>query len=320
MIIIILILILLLYLFKKYFKIPKIGNLCLITGGVKTGKSMTSVYFARKTYKRNVRNTKIINFFRRLFKKEELELPLFYSNVPVGFDYVEITKDILYMRKKVVPHSVAYIQEASLFADSQLIKDPELNNRLLLFFKLCGHIGLDLVMLDTQAIQDIHYCIKRSVSNYFYIHHSRKFLILPFVVVYLQEYLYNDENSVIVSNLEDIENSLKRVIIPKRIWKYYDSKCFSKLVDNKLEEKKVLPMTKKDSLKTNKIISFRKDFQNLIDNDIILDVKNAINDEKQEKLEDNIITITADMVNPCDEIQKFKIKTGLIKVVENEKN
>ena len=49
------------------FKIPKIGCLALVTGGVKTGKSTFAVYLAYVNYKRARRRWKIRAFFQNLF-------------------------------------------------------------------------------------------------------------------------------------------------------------------------------------------------------------------------------------------------------------
>lgn len=259
------ILCILVFLFLKFFKIPKIGNLALVTGGVKSGKTLMSVWCSYRVYKKNVRAIKFINFFRKLFKKEPYDLPLFYSNVPVGFNYVPVDKDILTLKKRVVWGSVMYVDEASLFADSQLISNKDINNNLLLFNKLCAHFGLSLLCYDTQCIQDVHYSIKRSLSNYFYIHHSRKFFILPIVILYVQEYRYSDDNSVIaITGDKDLETTLKRVIIPKSAFKLYDSHCYRKIVEDLEYSTNVVESNKKSDLSCNQIISFRDDFNNLL--------------------------------------------------------
>ena len=121
---------LLLFLYLKFFKIPKIGSLVLVSGGVKTGKSTTSVYFALKTYKKNLRSVKFKNFFRKIFKKQLLEEPLLYSNVPLKCKYVPLTKELLCRKFRFRYKSVIYVQEASLVADSQLISNQQLNTRL----------------------------------------------------------------------------------------------------------------------------------------------------------------------------------------------
>ena len=62
--------------FLNRFKVPKIGSLCLISGGVKCGKSTLSVAIVRSEYKKRTRRIKFKNFFRKLFKKSLLEMPL----------------------------------------------------------------------------------------------------------------------------------------------------------------------------------------------------------------------------------------------------
>ena len=53
--------------------------------------------------------------------------------------YVPLTDDLLLRKKRFVYGSVIYVQEASLVADSQLIRDMDINERLMLFNKLIGH-------------------------------------------------------------------------------------------------------------------------------------------------------------------------------------
>ena len=52
----------------KRFKVPKIGSLALVTGGVKCGKSTTSVALVMSEYRSRVRCVKFRNFFRKLAK------------------------------------------------------------------------------------------------------------------------------------------------------------------------------------------------------------------------------------------------------------
>lgn len=72
-------------LFWKIYKIPKLGNMTLITGGIKTGKSTLSVYLALRKYRRVLSLWYIKCAFMSVFapKKSKPEKPLFYSNIPV---------------------------------------------------------------------------------------------------------------------------------------------------------------------------------------------------------------------------------------------
>lgn len=238
------------------FKVPKVGCIALVTGGVKTGKSTFAVNLAIKNYKRVHRAWKIRSIVQRAFGLTIDEEPLLYSNVPLAVPYVKITHDILTRKKRVRYKSVIYINEASLVADSQLCKDMDINERLLLFNKLIGHETKGgLLIYDTQCIADLHYSIKRCISEYFYIHHLEK--RIPFVMcAQVREERYSEDGSVINNYAEDVESSLKKVLISKRVWKKFDAYSFSCLTDNLPVEDEIVQGSK-DNLKAFEIVSFR---------------------------------------------------------------
>lgn len=239
----------------------KLGALNMVTGGVKCGKSTLSVYLTIKEHKRRVRITKVKNFFRFLFHKGKQPLPLIYSNIPLSVPYVPITKELLMRKERFVYGSVIYICESSLVADSQLYYDNDINTELLLFNKLIGHETKGGVLIyDTQSISDVHYAVKRSLSNYIYIHHLRKGLF--FNVAYVMESRYSEDNSVITAIGHDVEEKdlLKKVYIPKKYWKYFDCYCYSVLTDNLPVVDEVVSIKDKD-LKAKYIVSFRKEIE-----------------------------------------------------------
>lgn len=245
--------------FFNKFKVPKIGSLVPVNGGIKKGKSTFSCALTRTTYKRSRRSIKFKNFIRRIFNKKEQLLPVIYSNVPLNIDYVPLTRSILLREEKPIEGSVVYIQEASLVADSQLIKDKEINNELLLFFKLCGHQGIT-VILDTQAISDLHYAIKRSMSQVFYVQHTTKWIPF-FLIVHVIEHMYSDDGSTVFAQTKDTDELVKRVIIPKSVWKMFDSRCYSVLTDDKpYAPTNIVKKGSLDDLKARSIISFRPGF------------------------------------------------------------
>lgn len=247
---------LILYIYiKRKFKFPKVGAMAMVTGGVKCGKSTFSVGLVMSEYRRRLRATKIRNFFRRLFKKSEFDLPKVYSNIPLSIPYVPVTEELLLRQKRFVYGSVIYINEASLVADSQLIKDMDINERLLLFNKLIGHELLGgCIIYDTQCIQDTHYAIKRCLSNYFYIHHLYKWIPF-FLVATVRECRYSDDGSVLAVEDKDTEDTLKKVIVRKSVWKKFDAYCFSSLTDDLPVEDNEIIAT---DLKVRKVFSFRK--------------------------------------------------------------
>lgn len=244
------------YKIRSKVKVPKVSCVSLVTGGVKSGKSTFSVFLAKITYDRIHLSWKIRSFFQKLLHKPISEEPLLYSNIPLAFPYVPITLELL--QRKVRPRygSVAYVNEASLVADQMLYKDDELNERLTLFNKLFGHETCGgYLIYDTQAVNDVHFSVKRSLSNYFYIHHLEK-RIPFFMVAKVREERYAEDGSVVNSYNDDVEESLKTVLIPKSIWKKFDAYCFSVLTDNLPVSDNVVTDTV--DLKARDIVSFRK--------------------------------------------------------------
>lgn len=258
------------YIYVRFFllKIPKCGNMTLVTGGIKTGKSTLSVRMAYKTWKKQVFKTKIFNLFVKCFhnisKKfsKEKPLPLLYSNVPLNVPYVPLTQDLLERRERFVYGSVAYFCEASLIADSMSFKDEYVNEQLLLFVKLFAHETKGgYAFYDTQSIFDNHYAIKRCLSSYLYIHHAIK--IPFFVVMYVREMKFSEDNSSVNTFDEDIEEGLQMIIVPKSTWKLFDCYCYSVLTDHLPVGGSVVDPDYLDDLKARDIITLKhetKDF------------------------------------------------------------
>lgn len=246
------------------FKIPKTNCLSLVTGGVKSGKSTLSVYLAISNYKRRLFVWKVKKAFCKLFNKPIAEMPLLYSNVPLKCNFVLLTQNVLLRKVRIRYGSVVYIQEASLVADSMLIKDKDTNNALLLFNKLFGHESKGgLLVYDTQCILDVHYAVKRSLANYFYIHH--KTTIPFFVLLKVRELMYSDDGSAINTITGDLEDNLKTIVIPKSIWKKFDCYCYSIFTDDLPVSDTIVDGKRLYDLKCRSLVSFRSDFNFNID-------------------------------------------------------
>lgn len=242
----------------RKFKKPKISCMALVTGGVKAGKSTFSCALALSKYKSQVRKVRFANFFRRIFRKELFEKPLLYSNVPLNCEYVPLTDDLLLRKQRFVYRSVIYAQEASLIADSQLIKNLDINQRLLLFNKLIGHETKGgYLIYDTQCINDNHYSVKRCISEYFYIHDTVKWIPL-ILLCHVRELRYSDDGQEINVYEGDVEESMRTVLVSKRIWKMFDAYCYSVLTDHLPVASDVVEGRELSDLKARKIVSFRK--------------------------------------------------------------
>lgn len=260
--------------FLSRFKFPKVGAIAVFVGGVKSGKSATSVACALSNYRRARRNWKIgcifikfINLFRKKSNKKDFpEEPLFYSSIPIrSVPYVPLTREHLLRQKRFHFKSVVLIDEASLVADSQLIKDKEINTELLLFFKLFGHeTHGGKCIVNTHCITDLHYALKRTTSQYFYVNHVSRYI--PFITLsYMREERYSEDGATVNAYTDDVEQSLKRCLMRSSVFKKYDTFCFSYLTDDLQTEteKDIKLLGRKESLKAIEVVSFRPEFYTL---------------------------------------------------------
>ena len=244
------------YKFWSHFKVPKTGCVCLVSGGIKAGKSTLAVYQAYVEYKRSVRAWRISTFICKLLHKDLPEKPLLYSNVPLGVPYVPLTKSLIERKERFRFKSVIYINEASLVMDNQSFKNELLSEELRVWCKLIGHeLHGGKLIIDTQAIGDIAVEVRRNLSEYIYVHHLIK-AIPFFLVAKVREERYSEDGVIVNSYNEDVEEKLKAVLIPKNVWKKFDAYCFSWFTDNLNcveNERKVVG----SDLKVREIVSFR---------------------------------------------------------------
>lgn len=241
----------------KWFRLPPTNTLVMVTGGVKVGKSTFAIYLTYKRYKKELRRWKLRKVFRKLLKKPPEEKPRLISNIPLAVDYTPLTEDLIKRDTRPPYRSCIYCGEASLISDSQSWRDQALNDATLLFNKLIGHElhGGGCLVYDTQNIADVHYNIKRSASEYLYLSRSIK---LPFFIAINVRSMINtgDQTAVNVIN-DDMYDTGKWVLVPKRIWKIFDYCCYSVLTDEKpvdITQKK----GERGHLKARDIISFRR--------------------------------------------------------------
>lgn len=239
--------------YRKNFKILKVPSVCLITGGVKTGKSLLSVYLAIKDYKR--RHIKWW-WATKVFRKK-LEEPLFYTNVEIRFKSIKKDKDGNYIRvhhldKNIVQikldhlmrikrfnyKSVIYIQESSLMSDSMDWFDNDRNCELSLYNKLIAHETRGgALYYDTQSVLDNHYSMKRVCSTYTFI--QKNLNLLLFHILYVRE-MINTENGV--NNFtDDVDTTTRKVLIPFWYHHKYNRYEFSYLTDDLETDNTELP-------------------------------------------------------------------------------
>lgn len=241
------------------------GNLTLITGGVKTGKTMLSMYLAKRQYKIQRRKWKRQCKKARRKYQPFPEEPLIYSNMPINtrWGYSPLTEDLILQKKRFRYGSVIYFNEITFIAGSKDIKDEEVNDTLLKFYKLIAHETKGgYCFVDTQAVQDAHYALKRSLSTYYMI--IKKIWLPFFNIVFLRENLFVDgENTVAVDTQVDPQDTpldggkkLYVRLLSHKLWKMYDQYAYSYLTDDlPVDDKVVHP--DKDSMKVTNLIRLK---------------------------------------------------------------
>ena len=219
---------------RRNFKFLKVPSVCLVTGGVKTGKSLLCVMLSTKDF---IKRHRVWWFKKTFFHKREEE-PLFYTNVWINFGKIHhkldkciryISLDHLKREVRFNYKSVIYIQESSLMSDNMDFNDKERNCELSLFNKLIAHETKGgAVYYDTQSPLDNHYSVKRVSSTYFFI--QKQLNLLLFHVLYVRE-MINTENGV--NNFtDDVDLTTRKVLIPFWYHHRYDRYYFSFLTDN----------------------------------------------------------------------------------------
>lgn len=221
--VIIILVILLVVFYNKFVKMP-LNHISLVNGGVGSGKTTLCVRLAIMNYKKACNRWYVRRFFHRLFKKPFKEKkPLLYSNIPVKkIPYVPLTAELLYGFKNFVPRSIVLFTEVSLSASSMDFNKIDYD-AFSKGIKLFRHRTLGGKMfLDTQAVSDMHFVLKRSINSYIWI---ERFMHIPFILIYkVRVMMLVDENSVNISS--DPQKETRLLFVPSYIWKKFDTYNF----------------------------------------------------------------------------------------------
>lgn len=206
------------FVYKKYVSLP-LNHLSLVNGGLGSGKTTFAVAKAISQHKKAIRSWWICKTLFFWSKNKVFDTPpRLYSSQPLNYPYVPLTSDILLGKKVPVPKSIVLWTEASLGADSMSYNSSQ-QKAFVQFIKLYRHISLGGYMfIDTQAIKDLNYAIKRSCNSYIWIEKFRK---LPFLLWYkVRVMLYQDETTLNI-NSSNPSDDTRNVLILKHVWKKF---------------------------------------------------------------------------------------------------
>ena len=259
--------VLILFLYFKFNTFRKFPTVLLVSGAVKSGKSFVSVSIAKRLLRKQRFKVFFVNvifylpklLLNKIFKKNYTlwyALPVLYSNIPLfKTKYYQLTTNLLKREVTIIPKSIVFIDECSFTADSMSYKDSILNDALLQFVKLFGHMSHGgYLILNTQSLSDLHYAFKRSIGDFYYIYLRRK---LPFFTYVKLKQIFSIDGEKTSSNVLELNDY--SMLISNKNYKAYDCYCYSCLTDScSLSHSKLKYIRNRKLLKINKFVSFKK--------------------------------------------------------------
>ncbi len=202
----------------------------LFTGGLGSGKSLVSSGLAIKLLKRNRLKVRLYNLVP--WHRNKKPKPLLYSSIPFRINRKEwatqLTKEHMLLQASVVPRSVLFCDEISLFLDQMTIKFPASQN-VEEFATLFRHYtqGGYLVM-NTQNSNKVNFHFRYCVNEALNLMHFKKWL--PFLPIF---YTVRIRNISLADDIKTIEEGQKEDnmrlmfgLLPLG-FRHYDTYCYS---------------------------------------------------------------------------------------------
>ena len=238
-------------------------NLCVYTGTNGSGKSLESSKDALRIYLKNVRNVKFYNFFH----KKKKPIPEFYSNIGFKISRYKYAKRLtwqhLLLRKKIVPLSVVFVDELSIFLPQYDIDNVN-RDILVEFFTFFRHYTLGGTFIgNTQNIKKVNAIIRYCISSVYHMSQMKKYFGIFYIAKCRNLTMVEDSINIVQGNEED---NMRNVCGFLPIFsKHYDTYCYSERYDSvpsgKEEEYKKLKTGILMKCPTEKTKSMTKDIR-----------------------------------------------------------
>lgn len=219
-------LVILYFILKPY--VMRTDTAILFVGGLGSGKSLISVKKSLQLLRKNRLKVKFYN----LFHKVKRPRPLLYSTIPVRISKNEFSTPLddltPVLAKKVIPRSVVFLDEVSLWLSQMEIK-PKNAESISEFCTLFRHYSLGgYIVMNTQNTSKVNYNIRYSLNRAYHLAEFRR--LWRFYWVKIRDLsLIDDEKSVNMTTLTESYRNLFG-FIPFR--KMYDTYCYSDRVSS----------------------------------------------------------------------------------------
>lgn len=185
------------YLWKKFVRPANVNHdsTVLFTGGLGSGKSLSSVKEAVKSIKRSLSSwhkeclkIRFLNWFYSKFRKDYVpsilpEKPLLLSTTPVrwltfhGWEWSHLlTRRMLLLDDRIPVGSVVFIDEFPQFCNQYDWDNPEVQNQLNEFITFFRHYIGGVFIINAQSLDEVECHVRRKLNSYYYCFDFHRFL------------------------------------------------------------------------------------------------------------------------------------------------
>jgi len=218
---------------RQYIGSYRIGdeNIVLFSGAPGTNKTYLCIKYAIKRYNKQIFKYRIKKIKKKLFfwrKKEELEKPRLYSNIPVRLNKKEwsykLDKEHLLLVKKINKGSVIVLDEIGEVADQYSYNNVLVQVNFQELIRFVRHYGQEWFIYTTeQAIENVVVQVRRRLALNLILYKLKKYPF-RFYKVLLKEEIINSPAMSLTPN-EKVYYVFGRYRKQKK--KYYDTHCYS---------------------------------------------------------------------------------------------
>jgi len=232
-ILLVLVIILTIVIVKQYIGSYKIGdeNIVLFSGAPGTNKTYLCIKYAIRRYHKQMFKYRLKKIKSKLFfwrKKEELEKPRLYSNIPIKLDKktwsYKLDKEHLLLVKKINKGSVIVIDEVGEVANQYSYNNVLVQVNFQELVRFVRHYGQEWYIYSTeQAIENVVVQVRRRLALNLILYKLRKYPFRFFKVLLKEEIINSPAMSLMPS--EKVYYVFGRYRKEKK--KYYDTHCYS---------------------------------------------------------------------------------------------
>lgn len=245
--------------FYKAKKMPKDTVICF-TGGLGTGKTLIAVNQAIKAYRKTLLLWKLgrYKYKDEAGKKKNVEMPLFYSNIPImikmpffikgpkkQFSYM-LDYDHILLKKIIKEYSVIMIDEVGSIANQYSYDNPFVRQFVEELFRFFRHIVDGRIFLTDQSSGNIAINIRRRLNIVYNLHEFKRDKLFFYKVNVVSVVQIDEAQTTLEMNKEEefpymygyLPFKFFKKLDPTRFFTYkkYESRVYKYIYDDYLQD------------------------------------------------------------------------------------